>query len=118
MKNREEPSVVSTRPAQMQFNYDDITSSEPEIARALEPHGQSCLADTEQPALSEPEPHGNVRSLPEVQQDLMELIVEPENLERAWQQVRSNRGAAGPDGMPIADFPLSLIHISEPTRPY
>jgi RNA-directed DNA polymerase len=102
MKNREEPSVVSTRPTQLRFDFE---SFEAEPARAEEPHGQSCLADTEQPALSEPELPREANASPEVQQNLMELIVDPDNLARAWQQVRSNRGAPGPDGMTIADFP-------------
>ena len=35
---------------------------------------------------------------------LMELIVSPRNLQRAWRQVKGNRGAPGPDGMTIAEF--------------
>ncbi len=35
---------------------------------------------------------------------LMELIVSPNNLQRAWRQVKGNRGAPGPDGMTIAEF--------------
>ena len=36
---------------------------------------------------------------------LMEKIVDPDNLERAWKKVRSNRGAPGPDGITIDEFP-------------
>ncbi|MEJ7595707.1 MAG: group II intron reverse transcriptase/maturase [Planctomycetaceae bacterium] len=36
--------------------------------------------------------------------DLMEQIVDPRNLDRAWRQVKSNRGAPGPDGMTIKAF--------------
>jgi RNA-directed DNA polymerase len=36
---------------------------------------------------------------------LMEKIVDPDNLVRAWNKVRSNGGAPGPDGITIDDFP-------------
>ncbi len=38
-------------------------------------------------------------------EELMEQIVAPDNLERAWKRVRSNGGAPGPDGITIDDFP-------------
>ena len=34
----------------------------------------------------------------------MELIAAPRNLDRAWRQVKRNRGAPGPDGMTIKQF--------------
>ena len=36
--------------------------------------------------------------------NLMEQIVDPENLARAWSRVKRNRGAPGPDGMTIREF--------------
>jgi RNA-directed DNA polymerase len=36
---------------------------------------------------------------------MMEKILEPENLARAWKRVRANKGAPGIDGMSVADFP-------------
>jgi RNA-directed DNA polymerase len=36
---------------------------------------------------------------------LMEKIVDADNLVRAWNKVRSNHGAPGPDGITIDDFP-------------
>ena len=36
---------------------------------------------------------------------LMERVLDPENLERAWQRVRANRGAPGIDGMSVDAFP-------------
>jgi len=35
---------------------------------------------------------------------LMERVVYPRNLERAWRQVKRNRGAPGPDGMTTKQF--------------
>ena len=37
--------------------------------------------------------------------NLMEQIVDPDNLECAWERVKANRGAPGPDGITIDDFP-------------
>ena len=37
--------------------------------------------------------------------DLLEQILSPENLKRAWLRVKANGGAAGVDGMTIAQFP-------------
>jgi RNA-directed DNA polymerase len=36
---------------------------------------------------------------------LMEKIVDTDNLVRAWNKVRSNHGAPGPDGITIDEFP-------------
>ena len=36
---------------------------------------------------------------------LMEAVVDPANMERAWKQVKANRGAPGPDGITIREFP-------------
>ena len=37
--------------------------------------------------------------------DLLERILSPENLQQAWLRVKANGGAAGVDGMTIAQFP-------------
>jgi RNA-directed DNA polymerase len=42
---------------------------------------------------------------PPLENDLMEGILNPENLHRAWHQVKSNKGAPGIDGMTLEAFP-------------
>ena len=42
---------------------------------------------------------------PALSEDLMERILKPENLRKAWDQVKANHGAPGVDGMTIEDFP-------------
>ena len=46
------------------------------------------------------------------QQTQLEQILDRGNLEQAWARVRSNKGAAGIDGMSVADFPaFSQVHM-------
>lgn len=42
---------------------------------------------------------------PAFSNDLFEQVLQPANLQRAWKQVRANKGAAGVDGMSVGDFP-------------
>jgi len=43
---------------------------------------------------------------PAFSSDLFEQMLHPANLQRAWKQVRANKGAAGVDGMSIDEFPV------------
>jgi len=42
---------------------------------------------------------------PALSDDLMERVLVPENLRKAWHQVKANHGAPGVDGMTVEDFP-------------
>ena len=42
---------------------------------------------------------------PALSEDLLEQVLSPENLQRAWKRVRSNKGAPGIDRMTIEQFP-------------
>lgn len=74
---------------QLTLDFDD----EAEGRELLRPAGSPPAASAEQPALSS------------LGDNLMEQIVEAANMERAWKQVRANRGAAGIDGITTAQFP-------------
>lgn len=77
MKDQEESSIDSTRGKRVD---------------ALPRPGWTVAASIEQPALS---------LFPDC---LMEAVVAFRNIELAWQNVRKNRGAPGPDGITIAEF--------------
>lgn len=42
---------------------------------------------------------------PALREDLLERVLDPANVHRAWKQVKANGGAAGVDGMTIDEFP-------------
>jgi len=51
---------------------------------------------------------------PALETNLMERVLGSENLHRAWQQEKSNKGAPGIDGMRLEDFPAyARLHWAE-----
>ena len=72
-----------------------------DFAREEEPplHAELLRAESTDPAFSDQPALGASSA-----DALMEQVVDVENLESAWRQVRRNRGAPGPDGMTIGDF--------------
>jgi len=74
---------------QLTLGFDDETEGREPLSLA----GSSLAASVEQPALRVSH------------DDLMEQIVDSDNMEWAWKQVKANRGAAGIDGITIAQFP-------------
>ena len=90
MKNEEEPLPDSPRgnPSTRWSVADDV-----ETTGSLSRLGRTAAAPSEQPSSS---------LFPEM---MMEAIVDAANMQRAWDQVRGNRGASGPDGITLTQFP-------------
>jgi len=97
-QTRNEPPMTSNQPNadQLQFLFaDENPESEPEkLAQNIQPD-DSTLAAIEKSAL------GN----DQFENSLMEEIVDETNMEIAWARIKANRGAAGPDGITVEDFP-------------
>lgn len=86
--------MLSNRPTQQQLALEiDLGDVVDELTIVEEPlRGQSDSATTQQP------------SLDHFQTDLMEKIVDTDNMMKAWNKVRRNHGAPGPDGLTVDDF--------------
>lgn len=94
MKNKEEPSANWRRgnPSRQVDLYrsDDVGH---ETTGSISRTGVTVAARAEQPTLSDSA------------ESLMERVVDPANVATAWKNVKANRGAPGPDGITIAEFP-------------
>lgn len=100
MKNKEEPSGHSQRgdswrQVDLPFAGDDGQQTRNPPLRP-DSGGVSVAARAEQPALSDS------------RESLMQQVVDEANIEKAWRNVKTNRGAPGPDGITIAEFPQWL----------
>jgi RNA-directed DNA polymerase len=92
MKNREELPTNSDRGAsQLQFDFGDEAETKPP-AKLLRQEPTDPASNDQPPLSASPA------------DALMEQVVDTANLERAWRQVKRNRGAPGPDGLTIKQF--------------
>ena len=93
--DKEEPSMNSNRPKHTEPASGNHKGAEeprgPCSSESFTGHSES--ASIEKPALND------------VPLNLMEQIVDADNLECAWARVKANRGAPGPDGITIDEFP-------------
>ncbi|EMI22924.1 RNA-directed DNA polymerase (Reverse transcriptase), partial [Rhodopirellula maiorica SM1] len=82
--------MTSEPPSAEQLAFDFV---EADHAAANIPTDDSDLAAIEKSALGDDA------------YNLMEAIVDEVNMEMAWARVKANRGAPGPDGLTVEDFP-------------
>ena len=108
MKNGQERPVVSMRRQPPTLtSADSLESTGGKTTGVAEPRGQSYAATTDTPCPEKPDRDLSVASADGIadQQELMKLMVDPDNMQRAWEQVRRNQGSPGVDGMTIDEFP-------------
>lgn len=90
--------MTSDRPQHIEASSRFPTGSDNEKPHALRnlSEDQSAPAAMKKTALGEPT------------ENLMEQIVDMQNVEKAWRKVKANKGAPGPDGITLDEFPQSF----------
>ena len=91
--------MTSEDPNASQLRFDFLLEEEPDCDVTNEniQSDASALAGIEKSALGEDA------------NNLMEEIVDDGNMEMAWARVKANRGAPGPDGITVEDFPEWIV---------
>ncbi len=91
--------MTSEDPNASQLRFDFLREEEPDCDVTNEniQSDASALAGIEKSALGEDA------------NNLMEEIVDEVNMEMAWARVKANRGAPGPDGITVEDFPEWIV---------
>ena len=94
MKNKEEPSS-------------DLSRGNPRTIRDPSLPGSVTVRTTGSPVRPDDAAAASLEkpALSLFPMSLIEALVEPSNIEAAWKNVKANRGAAGPDGITITEFP-------------
>lgn len=89
--------MTSNRPPHIEASSSVPTGSDTE-----KPHARNLSVDQSASAATKK------TALSDLSDTLMEHIVDMRNVEKAWRKVKANKGAPGPDGITLDEFPQSF----------